>query len=263
MSMQINSTDDFFLQRLDDLAVMCRDRYCPQYTGFLDGRSLACALEYLKRYSEDVITVSFGGFENAERRVVGLFPKDVFGLCDARELTSEFDLCGVEIKGSGFSTFSHRDCMGSVLGLGIKRESVGDIYVSEDGKSAYLCSTRVVAEYLRDNLSFVARDKVKLSVIDSCDLPVPVKKYCVISGTVASERLDCIVAMCTNLSREKAKQLIASGFVNVNHFEQIRPDVVMCENDIISIRGFGRFVVIEFSGITRKGRNRIVIHKMI
>ena len=182
---------------------------------------------------------------------------------DEDELHSMFDVKAIKITGSGFSTFSHRDCMGSILALGIKRETMGDIYVPSDNKSAYICLTDVAAQYLKDNLDFIARDKVKVEIIDAKSLPVAEKKFAVISGTVASERLDCIIALATNLSREKSKQLINAGLVNVNHFEETRCDIELCEGDILSVRGYGRFVLVELGGLTRKGRNRVVVHKMI
>lgn len=262
MVKQDSKTELLFLQRLDELADRAAERYCPEFTHFLDGRSLAVALEHLKR-NDMVITVTFGGFDGAERRVVGVFPKDIYEGTELSELYSLFDLSAVEILGSGFSTFAHKDCMGSVLALGIKRETMGDIYVPEGGKSAYICLTKVAADYLAESLEFVAKDKVKVKTVDVSALPELKRKFSVISGTIASERLDCVVSLITNLSREKSKQLIASGLVNVNHFEETRCDIELRENDILSVRGYGRFVLVEFGGVTRKGRNRVVVHKMI
>ena len=257
--------DVLFLQRLEDLALRCRERYTPEFTHFLDGRALRIAKDYLSGYKDDVLVVTFGGFDNAERQVVGLFPKDVYGYegFEEKSLFEMFEICGVVIDGSGFSSFSHRDVMGSVLGLGIKRETVGDIFVTDDGHKAYICLDKVTGEYIRTNLEFVSRDKVKVSVTEPCMLPKIEKKFSVITGTVASERLDCLVAMMINISREKAKLLITGGLVSVNHFEELKCDANLCEDDVISIRGYGRFILKEFGGVTRKGRNRVVVHKMI
>lgn len=256
-------TDTLFLQRLSELSERCTARYCPEFTHFLDGRELRVAREYLARY--DVRVVSYGGFSDAERRVVGVFPQDVYSedITPDEELYDMFELSAVEITGSGFSKFSHRDVMGSVLGLGVKREAIGDIYVTDDNMHAYICMTKIAARYVSDSLEFVARDKVKIKIIEPCDLPCPERKFQVISGTVAAERLDCIIALATNLSREKSKQLISGGFVSVNHVEQLRCDVSVCEDDILSVRGYGRFILSELGGVTRKGRNRVVVHKMI
>ena len=264
--MNETKNDELFYQRLSELADRCLVRYCPEFSHFLDGRSLVLAGEYLKRLKgNDVRVLSFGGFSDAERRVVGVFPRDMYSedSVSDEELFEMFGLCAVEISGSGFSEFSHRDVMGSVLGLGMKREAVGDIYVADDKKHAYICLTEVAAGFLCESLEFVAKDKVKIRKIGMAELPVPERRFSVISGTVASERLDCIIALAANLSREKAKQLIVSGLVSVNHIEETRCDINLCEMDILSVRGYGRFRLHELGGMTRKGRNRVIIHKMI
>ena len=258
-----DKSEVLFLQRLGELCQRSKERYCPQFTNFLDGRALRIAKEYLGKIGSDVICMGFGGFSDVEREVIGIFPKDIYEYCEPEEFKEQFEISALKISGSGFNTFSHRDVMGSLLGLGIKRETMGDIYVESDGKCAYVCLTKIAAEYVADNLEFVARDKVNITVIKTAELPVPERKFAIISGTVASERLDCILSLATNLSREKAKQLIVSGLVNVNHFEELRCDVSLEEGDILSVRGYGRFKIAEFGGVTKKGRNRILIHKMI
>ena len=257
--------DAVFLQHLEDLKDRCVSRYTTEFTGFLDGRLLSIAKQYLASFADDVIAVSFGGFHEAERLVIGIFPKELYAFdgFEESQLLDSFELKAVIIEGSGFSSFSHRDVMGSVLGLGIKRETLGDIFVTDDGQKAYICLDKVACEYIAANLDFVARDKVKVKIIDVGNLPAIKKKFSVISGTVASERLDCIISLITNISREKAKMMITQGLVSINHFEETRCDTNLCEEDIISVRGFGRFVVKEFGGVTRKGRNRVVVHKMI
>ncbi len=263
MIMAENKDDVLFLQKLDDLAQKSLLRYSPGFTHFLDGRQLSVAERYLKRYSQDLMCIKFGGFKDAERNVLGLFPKAVYDYTETEELLSMFEIKAVQIKGSGFGKFSHRDVLGSVLSLGIKRETVGEIFVSDSMMEAIVVLDKVACDYIVLNLDFVARDKVKICEINVLDLPVIEKRYSVINGTVASERLDCVIAMICGISREKAKSVICTGLVNVNHFEELRCDFQVSEGDILSVRGFGRFVIHEFSGVTRKGRDKIVIHKMI
>ena len=262
MSVVKDREDVLFIQRLSELCERCRTRYSPEFTHFLDGRELALAKDFLKSQS-GVRIVCYGGFENAERCVVGMFPVDIYGECDDNELFEMFDVKGVFIKGSGFLSFSHRDVMGSVLALGIKRETMGDIYVPGDSKNAYICMTDVAAEYVSSGLEYVARDKVKCSVDSPLKLPMPEKRFIVISGTVASDRLDCVVSLATGLSRDKSKGIINSGLVNVNHVPEMRVDYSISPGDLLSVRGYGRFVVKELGGLTRKGRSRTVIHKMV
>ncbi len=262
MSMTQGKEEMLFLQRLSELCERSRTRYCPEFTHFLDGRELSVATDFLNS-QRDVRIVRYGGFDGAERCVVGIFPRDIYSDTDENELYAMFDVKGVSIKGSGFSSFSHRDVMGSVLALGVKRETMGDIYVPDDSKSAYICMSSIAAQYVCDSLEFVSRDKVKCLVVEADVLPIPERKFAVISGTVASERLDCIISLVTKTSREKAKIMINSGLVGVNHVPEMRSDAQLSEGDLLSVRGYGRFKVVEMGGLTRKGRNRVVVHKMI
>lgn len=255
--------ETIFRQRLSEKCRRAVESYSPCFTEFVDGRNKRVALEVFAGYSADIFSVCYGGFGGAERVQIGVFPKDVYGYVDdENELLEMFDICALEIRGSGFSSFGHRDVMGSVLGLGIKRDVLGDVYLPDD-KSAYLCLTSVAADYVAQSLEFVARDKVKVRRIPISELPEIKRQYSVISGTVASDRLDCIVALCTGQSREKSKQIINSGFVSVNHFDLLKTDAEVLEDDVISIRGYGRFVLKEHGTLTKKGRLRTIVHKMI
>ena len=257
--------DKLFYQRLDELAERCCERYCPEFTHFLHARGVIDASEYILRNHANVLLHVFGGFADAERKVVGVFPKDVYDndAVSEDDIRGMFDICGIEILGSGFSDFSHRDVMGSVLALGIKREAMGDIYVPSGGKAAYICLTNVAAGYIAENLTFVARDKVKTRIIGVSGLPEIERKFSVINGTVASDRLDGVLSTALRISREKAKQLLSSGFVSLNHNVEMRPDKAVSESDLISVRGYGRYKVVSLSDLTKKGRFKTEIHKYI
>ena len=262
--MNVNGEEFQLKQRLSDLVRNCTERYTSGFSKFLDGADLAFARDFVSSCC-GCLCYCFGGFPNAQRCIVGVFPEDVYGagvVCED-DIISEFEIKGIFIEGSGYKKFSHRDILGSLLSLGIKRETVGDISVCEDGFSAYAAVTSSVAEYLCKSLGFIGNDKVRVSVIDACSLPEIKREYRIISGTVASFRLDCVISLCTGLSREKSKKLIDSGLVSINHREALKCDVLVSENDLLSVRGHGRFEVLEAGDLTRKGRSRIVVAKMI
>ena len=228
--MMHDNQETLFSDRLDDLVNDCINNFTPQFTKFLDGRNLTFAENFGRSFKEDVITVSFGGFSNAERRIVGFFPQSIYGYAseNVSELFDLFGLCYVKITGSGYRTFTHRDFLGSVLSLGIKREAVGDIYVAEDKTSAYAVFCDKVGQYILDTLDTVANDKVKASEISRPLLPDIKYEFSVINGTVASVRLDSVLSEACNMSREKAKQMINSGLVSVNHTVEMRCDSALC-----------------------------------
>ena len=259
------SDEEFQLkQRLCDLVRGSSERYTPGFTKFLDGADLTFAKNFVNS-SPGCVAFCFGGFPNAQRCIVGVFPSEIYDVTVSSddEFRSMFELAGIYIKGSGYRKFTHRDILGSLLALGIRRETVGDICVSEDGFSAYVAVVDSVAQFLCESLDFIGNDKVKVTSVDVCSLPEIKREYRMISGTVASFRLDCVVSLCTGLSREKSKKLVDSGFVSVNHRETDRCDTVISENDMLSVRGHGRFVVFETGDVTKKGRNRIVVGKLI
>lgn len=147
--------------------------------------------------------------------------------------------------------------------FGNKEGNDGDIFVDDDGKTAFVCMTLTAGQYVCANLESVSRDKVKCTLVDYDSVPEREIRYKEISGTCASDRLDCVIALATNLSREKAKRIVCDGNVCVNHFEETRCDRTVSDGDVLSIRGYGRFCVVSLSGITKKGRTRAIIHKMI
>ncbi len=251
-------------QRIIDLANACRDKYAPGFTRFLDGSDLICAKSIASRYKQDVLCIEYGGFSCAERNVIGLFPRSIYDYQDSSsDFYEMFELCCLHIKGSGYRKFTHRDFLGSVMSLGVKREAVGDIYVDQDKTSAYAVFTKSVGEYILSELSSVANDKVTVIRILAKDLPQIKFEYSVINATVASFRLDCVLSASLGTSREKAKRLIDSKSVSVNHRETLRADCEIKEGDLLSVRGHGRFKINNLGDVTKKGRNRIEIHKLL
>ncbi len=257
--MNIGEAEQQLLQRLSDLTDACIYSYIPGFTKFLDGADLLLARNYVGS-KDECMCVCYGGFPNAQRCVVGILPDGMFS---GEEIYDAFEICGIKISGSGYKKFSHRDVLGSILALGVKRETVGDIYVLQDGFSAYVAVLSSVGDYICSNLDYVSSDKVKTEIVKSMELPEIQREYRVISGTVASFRLDCVLGLCLGQSREKVKRLIDGKCVSVNHRETIKCDDIVKENDLLSVRGHGRFEVFLTGDVTKKGRNRIVVHKMI
>lgn len=121
-----------------------------------------------------------------------------------------------------------------------------------------------VAHVVSSELSKVGRVGVDIAegceVLSSMDLS---DKFMSISGTVASMRLDCVLALALNMSRSKITPLIASGKVAVNNFERMACDIVLKENDAFSVKGYGKFLLSEIGGKSRKDRIFLRISKYI
>lgn len=164
-------------------------------------------------------------------------------------------------KSSEYKQFSHRDYLGSVLGLGLERKAVGDIIVCEDG--ADISVSHPIAEFLHLNLNQVGRVNVRTEILPIEEMRVSEIKTQTKKDSVASLRLDNIVASAFNLSRAKAQEAIRRGQVNVNQNECTKTDYEVKLLDKVSLRHFGKVMLSEIGGESRKGRLCITIEKFI
>ncbi len=154
-------------------------------------------------------------------------------------------------------TLTHRDFLGSLMGCGIKRETVGDIYVGE-GVCDFLV-TREILPFVLDNLTEAGRTKLYLEQIPLNNLQIVQtisKEY---KDTVSSLRLDAIVGSAFRMARGKAVALIEAGKVTLNDLPCLKPDKQLSEGDKISARGYGKAILRQVCGITKKNRISILL----
>lgn len=265
--MEHNSKETLILH-FSDLCERCERQYSPQFTKFLTPEENVLLLEKAKSYPE-IFAISFGGIKNSERNVIGVFPGDIY-VCpkeNSDEADSLFceniEIGFVKIKGSGFRKFSHRDLLGSLMSLGLKREMLGDIIITEDEMCAYVAAFPSVVPYITENLTHVANDKVKVSEAGAHELPKKEQRFKDLSVTLSSLRLDAVLSAVLNLSREKVKKIIASGLVCVNHTPCERNDREINEGDIITVRGYGKFLAEATLGLSGRGRIKVVLRKYL
>ncbi|MBR5587152.1 MAG: hypothetical protein IKW02_04235 [Clostridia bacterium] len=199
-------------------------------------------------------TCLFGGYPDAERCVAAFLPDYMSGE------DADWPISLLVITPTDGKTYSHRDYLGSLMGLGIKRQVLGDLMVSE-GK-AYLFCLESIEEFIMNNLTGVSGARVTVEKAESLGM-LPERQYEEVCGTVASERLDCVVALAAKTSRTKAAEFISAGFVMVNSRETDKVTYIMKTGDRFSIRGKGKFVYDGAKGSTKKGRTVAVLRKYI
>lgn len=205
------------------------------------------------RPSPFVSTLCYGGTEDAERVMIGFFPDYL------EPDPSLFPISPVLI--SGVSGLTHRDILGAVLGLGIKRELIGDIFV--DGDDAVVMCDSSICDYLLYQLKTVGRNKVTVSLCPA-DISVSLRHpFSVFRSVVASLRLDAVVSAAAHLSRGEAQELIAGEGVSVNFCVVTDPAKRLAEGDVLSLKRHGRFVLKAITGETKKGRIAIELKKYI
>ena len=190
---------------------------------------------------EGLETGLFGGGEDAERAVVGIWQEGCEPDCSPIRI--------VRITWDGrYAAPQHRDVLGACLGL--ERETLGDIRL--EGSSAYVAALPAIAGYLEQHLDSVGSASVRSSEYDG-EMPAAEQGARAVVN-VPSLRLDAVLAQTLRLSRAKAQTLIRGGAVNRNWAEETRPDVELAEGDVISVRGHGRVKIHAVQGESRKGR---------
>ena len=254
--------------RLDDLAARSAQGEVA-ISPFFSPREQHFARKYLERKGERAI--AFGGFADAERQRLYLLP-DYMEEADGeslverlREFGWESEISALRVCGSGYRVLSHRDFLGSLLGLGLSRSVLGDIVVSEEGDkpSAVVFCESAILPFLEAHLERVGNDKVRLARVEEEEWSslAAERRRTPILDTVASERLDCVVAALCRLSREKARECVLSELVELNFEKELRPDRAVEAPAILSVRGVGRFRVVSLSDRTKKGRLRLLAEK--
>ena len=236
--------------RLSDTADICERTNKPKFFGFLSPEQAVLAQKYLEKRS--VNYSFFGGFSDAQRVMVGCFPDWADG--------ESFPICAITFTYRKTDILTHRDFLGSLMALGIKRETVGDILV-ENGRAVVFLSDDV-KKFVLSQISKIGRVGVALSE-GFCE-PLPqISKMVDASDTIASNRLDCIVSVLASASRTKACELIENCFVSVNSVICEKTTKLVESGDIINVRGKGKFVITSLSGKTKKQRTVLEFKKYI
>ena len=249
-------TDELLVKkRFSELAARADNSGIYTYTAFL-GLAEQDILSRLRRELPLPFS-AFGGAEGCERVVVRFGTPELFGydepypirLLEARPLNQKFA-----------DKLTHRDVLGALMGLGIERSSTGDI-VLRDNRAFVFCSDKI-ADYVKENLS--AAKHTPLAVSDCAELPegelFRTERQ---ELTVASARLDSVAAAWAKLSRGDMQELIAKGLVFINGRRTERSAEELAVDDVVSVRGYGRFIFRGELRQTKKGRQVVSIDRFI
>ncbi len=243
--------DKLMLARIYDLVELCEKRHSFVCSSFLNERQRALiSAEILP--GPDMRFVYWGGFEQAERKV----------LCVCSEYdvpeSSMLPISCVTFRYRSGSRLTHRDFLGSIMALRIRRETVGDIVIGSDAAQVFVLDS--VMPVILSDISKIGSIGVKVSSSEEFFLEKQ-QSFREITGTVASMRLDCILGLALKVSRTKAAVLIKSNSAEVNYFPCADASAQMSEGDIFSVRGYGKFRIESVSGLSKRGRLHIVMLK--
>ena len=260
--------------RLADAIAKC-ERGTPACLAFLTPGECRFAERTLRHRACFESAWFWGGYADAERKCLFLLPEylllclsEPIGQVAVEELlellgeVAEQEICALRIRGSGFRSLNHRDYLGSIMGLGLERDAIGDIAVQNEHE-AILFASQTIARFLIEHLNKVATDSVRCELCKIDEKFTDGRTYQPIYDTVASPRLDCVVAALTNLSREQAQNTVRSGLVEVDYEVADQTDLILTPPQTLSVRGYGRFILRSFDGETRKGRLRLRADRLV
>lgn len=251
-----NDGEKIKLAHIVDLAERCEKRNIVTSTAFLTESERAKA-EMLLRGLGFSNFVFFGGFDGAERTSAVFLPDyidevslGVSGITFCEVMVDKFNMSSVD--------FSHRDILGSLMGLGIERELIGDI--TADGGRGVFVLRESVAPFILENLKKIGRFPISVRISD--DIKFEVKEdFELKSDTVSSLRLDSVVASAFSLSRAASSEAVSSGIVTINGTTIKKCDAEVKEGAKISLKGKGKILLVNTDGFSRKGRIRIIFKR--
>lgn len=257
MSNSIQSSDPerkLFLAQISDLAEHALKLQEPQWTDFLEPPDREQAQATLG-WNPKIRYNAFGGYAKAERRRIVIYPD--YYIVE----TIQPALAFLEISVNSPEQLSHRDYLGAILSLGLKREKLGDFLIAPTGCQLVLVPEMV--DFLKIHLNKVGNHPVVMTEIDPEQLNPPEQREKVIRSTVASLRLDAIAGLGFGESRTKMVKEIRSERVKVNWKVEKNSDATLEPGAVISIRGRGRVIFKEITGTSKKGRIGIVLVRML
>ncbi|MEB3100615.1 YlmH family RNA-binding protein [Ferviditalea candida] len=225
-------------------------------TDFLDPRQAVIVDSLVRRESGAQVRFD-GGYEGAERQRAVIAPSYLA----LEELEADIRLLSIRSEDTRIAQLQHGDFLGALLGLGVKRDKIGDIHVHPE--FCHCLAAGEIAEFLHMQMNQVHRVQVTTELLPTDRLQIKQPELEQFGLTVASMRLDGIVSDVYRLSRAKAQIPIKAGKCRVNWKVEEDPSAQLREGDVISLQGFGRCKLIEVEGLSRSGRIRIKVGKYI
>lgn len=262
--------EELLKKRLSELSKIAYHRDIVTYSDFLNLNELNI-LHSMPKDQLYARYVAFGGYDLAERQMAAFLPDALYlreafetlsaGSAINEELAFPFSVLSIKpLHGKYAEELSHRDYLGAILNLGIERAKLGDILA--EGKQAVLFIHSSLRDFLISELTRVRHTSVLLEEIGQEDYHYT-PHYEEIKGTVASVRLDSLLSLAFSSSRTKLAGLIEGAKVFVNGRMMTTNSYQVKEDDIISVRGMGKFQYKGTLSRTKKNRIFVILYKYI
>ena len=258
-----NEEDKLLVSKMIDKIEFTSKRNSIEYMDFLDMRQRQLLEKVLKeiKYAN---YIAFGGYKMAERTTIITYPEkleEIF-LENRFDYNSVFGVIRIVLPNELKGMYAHRNYLSGIIKIGIKREKVGDIITRFDG--ADIVVLKDAEKYVLDGLKELTRfSKAEFTTVKLSELQVEEPKKEKISIIIPSMRIDSIVSETVRTSRAKATEIIKEEKVFINHELIVKGSKEVKINDLITVRGRGRFKIGKILNSTKKGNLVIEVEKFV
>ncbi len=283
--------DKLLVSKIYDKIKFTRTRNQIQTTSFLDGYEQTVVEKFLKLCQEKNFLLE-GGFPEAERKMLFLFPDKLENLLSKNATLQEAQKIEVELKIEEVpeiektqnkalaivkkfikvisiilpkelqGTYHHREYLGGLMKLGIEREKIGDIIVNEQGADI-LVQSEITSFFLSHLPDLTRFQKAQISQKEITELKIEqIKKESMVI-LVPQLRLDVVLSEILHLSRSKASDFIEQERVFVNYELKTKNATTLKQGDILTVRGKGKYEIGEILSQTAKGKLRLEVKKYV
>ena len=247
--------DRLLLAKVWDKISAGQRKNIPAHTCFLSPRELELT-RYLFGTLEGLH--SFGGFRDAERRMLVYLPDYLEESALWEEASPVVCLRAEFYHGD---SPSHRDFLGALMGAGIARETLGDICVGKESCDFFV--TEEIAPYILQNFTSAGRTHLRLSRVPLEQSSIPEPEVKEIRDTLASLRLDSVISSGFRIGRSLAAQYVTQGKAAIDGLPCDKPDKTVAEGSKISLRGLGKIRLASVNGRTKKDRISVIIQRYV
>ena len=266
----MENDNSILIGHIKDLAGRAYQNDYTTHTNFLGLSELAAIFDEIGKLGESVSYgiyngvkfTLYGGYEDCERKVMCFLPSyldaDTFAKGEDENGSIVACIKVTPINAKFADKLTHRDFLGSLMNLGIERDIIGDILVSEDEQCAYLFVLKDMEALILKELIRIKHTSVKCTPVPNKDCNIT-PSFDEVSGSVASKRLDAVLSFVYHISRNEAQELVSRQLVYIDGKTAYSAGYDLRDNARVSVRGHGKFKFLRQIGSTRKGRLMIKV----
>lgn len=250
---KLNKASDLLLNRIQDIIFYVKDKNIPKFSKFYNEEEILNVECFLNSNKINNF-LFFGGYNNSKRKILGVFPEYI------DDKISIFPITPIKFSYSKKYTLYHKNFLWSLMNLNINRNTIGDILIGVGETLAFVHDD--ISDLIVNDIVKIANVGVQVSVERNYyNNFFNKEKFEYINCTVSSARLDCIVSFIAKCSRSVSCKMIKDNLVFINSSPCSNVEKVVKLNDILVLRGYGKYIFEEEKGKTKKDKFFIVLKK--